>query len=106
VRSPDRSLIGKFESAVRWQALAALASVKRPAGVGPYGLGVIDQTKLANGFGVKAIGNAGLNDGGYSTELTVLPGEGIVISVMTNKGGDPKALVIPIAQVLASTLGK
>ena len=95
MRSHDRSLIGKFESAV-----------KQPAGVGPYRLGVIDQTKLANGFGVKAIGNAGLNDGGYSTELTVIPGEGIVISVMTNKRGDPKVLVIPIAQKLASILGK
>jgi D-alanyl-D-alanine carboxypeptidase len=75
-------------------------------GVGPYGLGVIDQTNLAAGFGVKAVGNAGRDDGGYSTELTVLPSEGIVISVMTNKGGDPKALVIPIAQKLASILRK
>jgi D-alanyl-D-alanine carboxypeptidase len=75
-------------------------------GVGPYGLGVIDQTNLANGFGVKAIGNAGWDDGGYATELTIIPSEGIVISVMTNKDGDPKALVIPIAQKLASILQK
>jgi CubicO group peptidase (beta-lactamase class C family) len=61
-------------------------------GVGPYGLGVIDQTNLADGFGVKAIGNAGRDDGGYSTELTIIPSEGIVISVITNKGGDPKSL--------------
>ncbi len=74
-------------------------------GVGPYGLGVIDQTKLADGFGVKAVGNAGWGSG-YSSELTIIPSEGIVISVLTNTGGDPKALVIPVAQKLISSLQK
>jgi CubicO group peptidase (beta-lactamase class C family) len=75
-------------------------------GVGPYGLGVIDQTNLANGFGVKAIGNAGLDDSGYSTTLNVIPSKGIIISVMTNKTGSPVALVIPTSQRLLSVLQK
>ena len=67
-----------------------------------YGLGLFDQTDIGEGFGVEAIGNGGWDPGGYSTVLTVLPSEGIVISVMTNQAGDPTTLVFPVAQRLAS----
>ena len=69
-----------------------------------YGLGVFDQTNLANGFGVQAVGNGGWDVGGYSSALSVLPGEGIVISVLTNTAGDPVSLVFPVVQRLASAL--
>ena len=69
-----------------------------------YGLGVFDQTRLANGYDVLAVGNGGWQDGGYSSALTVLPSKGIVISVLTNTAGDPVQLVFPIAQRLASIL--
>lgn len=69
-----------------------------------YGLGLFDQTDIGEGFGVEAIGNGGWDPGGYSTVLTVLPSEGIVISVMTNQAGDPTTLVFPVAQRLASAL--
>lgn len=69
-----------------------------------YGLGVFDQTNIGEGFGVQAIGNGGWDPGGYSTVLIVLPSEGIVISVMTNTPGDPRALVFPVAHKLASAL--
>lgn len=69
-----------------------------------YGLGTFDQTNIGEGFGVQAIGNGGWDPGGYSTVLTVLPSEGIVITVMTNTAGDPKALVFPVAHELASSL--
>ena len=35
-----------------------------------YGLGVFDQTNLANGFGVQAVGNGGWDVGGYSSALS------------------------------------
>jgi hypothetical protein len=46
----------------------------------------------------------GFLNGGYSSVLAVLPSEGIVISVMTNAAGDPKALVFPVAEKLAASL--
>ncbi len=74
-------------------------------GNGFYGLGVYDQTKHGAWRGAdQAIGNGGWEDGGYSSVLAVLPNEGIVISVMTNTAGDPKALVFPVAEELASSL--
>ena len=86
------------------QSLLAMTDVGTGAVDDNWGLGVRDQTHLADGFEVWAVGGAGWDDGGYSTELTVLPSEGIVISVMSNKAGDPKILVIPVAQALASAL--
>ena len=70
---------------------------------GVYGLGVLNQTKNNAWRGAgEAIGNAGWDDGGYSSVLAVLPKEGIVISVMTNTAGDPKVLVFPVAEALAA----
>ena len=70
-----------------------------------YGLGTFDQTNLGEeGFGVEAIGNGGWDPGGYSTILSVLPSKGIVISVMTNEGGYPPDLVLPVAEKLATSL--
>jgi CubicO group peptidase (beta-lactamase class C family) len=51
-----------------------------------------------------AIGNGGWHVGGYSSGLAVLPSRGLVISVMTNTGGDPRALVSPVTEALASAL--
>lgn len=77
-------------------------------GTGPtydrYGLGVYDQTDLANGFGTQSVGNGGWDNGGYSSVVAALPSKGIVISVMTNTSGDPITLVVPVAQSLASAL--
>lgn len=69
-----------------------------------FGLGVFDQTDLAAGYGVPAIGNGGWDDGGYSSVLTVLPGQATVIVVLTNTAGSPVDLVVPIAQELAALL--
>ena len=70
-----------------------------------YGLGVINQTKAGAWRSEgQAIGNAGWDEGGYSSVLAVLPSEGIVISVMTNTAGDPVELVFPVVQRLASVL--
>jgi CubicO group peptidase (beta-lactamase class C family) len=71
-----------------------------------YGLGVFEQTNLAQGFDVQAVGNGGWDEGGYSSVLVVLPSEGVVISVMTNTAGDPIQLVMPIAQELASVIDR
>jgi len=74
-------------------------------GSGVYGLGVFNQTKNNAWRGAgQAIGNGGWDLGGYSSVLAVLPSEGIVISVMTNTAGDPKALVFPVAENLAATI--
>ncbi len=74
-------------------------------GTGSYGLGVFNQTKDGAWRGAgQAIGNAGEEDGGYSSVLAVLPSKGIVISVLTNLAGDPKSLVFPVAEALASAL--
>jgi D-alanyl-D-alanine carboxypeptidase len=74
-------------------------------GTGFYGLGVFNQTKNnAWRSAGQAIGNGGWDGGGYSSVLAVLPSEGIVISVMTNTAGDPKTLVFPVAEELASSL--
>lgn len=86
------------------ESLLAMTDIGTDGGDDNWGLGVRDQTNLADGFEVHAVGMAGWDDGGYSTELTILPSEGIAISVMTNKAGDPKILVIPIAQALALAL--
>ncbi len=67
-----------------------------------YGLGVFEQTHLAQGFGAQAVGNGGWEVGGYSSVLVVLPSEGLAISVMTNTAGSPIELVMPVAQELAS----
>jgi D-alanyl-D-alanine carboxypeptidase len=74
-------------------------------GSGSYGLGVFNQTKDGAWQGAgQAIGNGGWDDGGYSSALAVLPSRGLVISVMTNTAGDPKALVFPVAEKLAASL--
>jgi len=65
-----------------------------------YGLGVFEQTHLAQGFGAQAVGNGGWEVGGYSSVLVVLPSEGLAISVMTNTAGSPIELVMPVAQEL------
>jgi D-alanyl-D-alanine carboxypeptidase len=88
------------------QSLVAMADFGSGDDYDRYGLGVFDQTNIGVGFEVQAIGNGGWDDGGYATVLVVQPSEGIVISVMTNIGGDPRALVIPVAQQLASTLNE
>jgi D-alanyl-D-alanine carboxypeptidase len=69
-----------------------------------YGLGVFDQTRLADGFRAQSVGNAGWEEGGYSSALAVLPTEGVAIAVMTNTAGDPVELVMPVAQQLAAAL--
>jgi len=72
---------------------------------GFYGLGVFNQTKTGAWRGPgQSIGNGGWDPAGYSSALAVLPSRGIVISVMTNEGGDPKELVFPVAVKLASSL--
>jgi D-alanyl-D-alanine carboxypeptidase len=76
----------------------------KPTDIGPYGMGVFDQTKLANQFPVFAVGNGGWDDFGYSSVLTVLPSQGIAISVLTNVAGNPVTLVMPVAQQLAQAL--
>ncbi len=75
-----------------------------PNGEGRYGMGVFDQTNLASGYGVPTVGNGGWEDGGYSSVMSVIPSEGIAIAVLTNEAGDPKQLVMPLAQRLASAL--
>ncbi len=72
--------------------------------MGPYGMGVFDQTNLVNGYGVAAVGNGGWDDGGYSSVLSVLPGQGIAIAVLTNEAGSPLSLVMPLAQQMAAVL--
>ena len=86
------------------QSLLAMTDFGNGATYDRYGLGVFDQTNLANGFGVQAVGNGGWDVGGYSSALTVLPSEGIVISVMTNTAGDPVSLVFPVVQRLAAVI--
>jgi len=70
-----------------------------------YGLGVFNQTKdgVWRGPG-QAIGNGGWDPHGYSSALAIVPAEGIVISVMTNRAGDPTELVFPVAETLASVI--
>ena len=76
-----------------------------PNGVmGPYGMGVFDQTNLASGYGVPTVGNGGWDDGGYSSVMSVIPSQGIAIAVLTNEAGDPKQLVMPLAQQMAAVL--
>jgi D-alanyl-D-alanine carboxypeptidase len=72
--------------------------------LGPYGMGVFDQTRLANGYFAPTVGNGGDDDGGYSSVLSVLPGQGIAIAVLTNEAGNPRALVMPLAQQMAAVL--
>jgi len=42
--------------------------------------------------------------GAYSSALAVVLSRGIVISVMSNTAGDPKAFVFPAAEALVSAL--
>ena len=84
------------------ESLLAMTDFGTGAGYDRYGLGVFEQTNLADGFAVQAVGNGGWDEGGYSSVLVVLPSEGISISVMTNTAGNPVQLVMPIAQALAS----
>ena len=72
--------------------------------IGAYGLGVFDQTNLASGYGVPTVGNGGWDDGGYSSVMSVIPSQGIAIAVLTNEAGDPKQLVMPLAQQMAAVL--
>jgi CubicO group peptidase (beta-lactamase class C family) len=74
------------------------------AGDDRYGRGVFDQTPLAPGYGTTAVGNGGWDDGGYSSVLSALPSEGMVISVLTNTAGSPVELVLPVAEELAAAL--
>jgi len=74
-------------------------------GNGSYGLGMFDLTKDGTWQAAgQAIGNGGWDDGGYSSALAVLPSRGLVISVMTNTAGAPRALVFPVAEKLAASL--
>jgi CubicO group peptidase (beta-lactamase class C family) len=87
---------------VSQQSLLAMTHFDK---AGVYGLGVINQSETGAWTGPgDAIGNGGWDDGGYASVLTVLASKGIVISVMTNKAGDPKQLVFPVAAMLASSL--
>jgi D-alanyl-D-alanine carboxypeptidase len=70
-----------------------------------YGRGVFDLSDFGTDFGVPVIGNGGWDPGGYSATLVVLPTEGTVITVLTNTGGDPANLVLPIAERLSAVLG-
>jgi D-alanyl-D-alanine carboxypeptidase len=88
---------------VSQQAIRAMTDFG-PGDMGPYGMGVFDQTNLANGYGVATVGNGGWDDGGYSSVLSVLPGQGIAIAVLTNEAGDPRQLVMPLAQQMAAVL--
>ena len=67
-----------------------------------YGLGVFDQTGLAP-FEADAVGNGGWG-AIHSSTLVALPDEGIVIAVLTSMSGDPKELVVPVAQRLAAAV--
>ena len=82
------------------QSLLAMTDFGKGAAYDRYGLGVFEQTDIGDALQVQAIGNGGLDDGGYSTGLTVLPSEGVAISVMSNTIGDPG----PIAEKLAAAL--
>jgi CubicO group peptidase (beta-lactamase class C family) len=93
-------------SLVSRESLLAMTDFRTDTGDDGYGLGVFDQTELAQGFHVQAVGNGGWDEGGYSSVLTVLPSEGVAISVMTNTAGDPRQLVMPVAQELASAIDR
>ena len=87
------------------QSLRAMTDFGSGAAYDGYGLGVFDHTAdLREVFGVPAIGHGGRDDGGYAAGLSVLPSEGIVISLMINTEGDPGAVVVRLAQTLASSL--
>lgn len=91
-------------SLVSEQSLMAMTDFGAGADYDRYGLGVFEQTNLARGFDVQAVGNGGWEDGGYSSVLAVLPSEGVAISVMTNTAGNPIEIVMPVAQALASVI--
>jgi D-alanyl-D-alanine carboxypeptidase len=93
-------------SLVSEHSLMAMTDFGAGADYDRYGLGVFEQTNLAQGFTVQAVGNGGWEEGGYSSVLVVLPSEGVAISVMTNTAGDPVQLVMPVAQELASALDR
>jgi CubicO group peptidase (beta-lactamase class C family) len=85
------------------QSLAAMTTFIG-TDAGPYGMGVFDQTTLANGFGVTTVGNGGWDEGGYSAVLSVIPSEAIAVVVLANVAGDPKARVMPVAQQMVGVL--
>jgi D-alanyl-D-alanine carboxypeptidase len=93
-------------SLVSEPSLLAMTDFGSGADYDRYGLGVFEQTNLAQGFVVQAVGNGGWEEGGYSSVLAVLPSEGVSIAVMTNRAGDPVQLVMPVAQELASALDR
>jgi D-alanyl-D-alanine carboxypeptidase len=69
-----------------------------------YGMGVFDLTTPGGGgWERSAIGNGGLEPRGYTTLAVVLPAEGVVITVMTNKLGSGWYLA-PLAQDLADAV--
>jgi D-alanyl-D-alanine carboxypeptidase len=84
------------------QTMTDFGAASPNGAMGPYGMGVFDQTHLANGYGVPTVGNGGWDDGGYSSVLSVIPSEGVAIAVLTNEAGDPKQLVMPLAQQMAA----
>ncbi len=85
-------------------SLRAMTDFGTGASYDRYGLGVFDQTNLANGFGVQTVGNGGWDGGGYSSIIAVMPSRGVAISVLTNTAGNPVQLVAPVAQQLAASL--
>jgi D-alanyl-D-alanine carboxypeptidase len=93
-------------SLVSEPSLSAMTDFGSGADNDRYGLGVFEQTNLAQGFAVQAVGNGGWEEGGYSSVLAVLPSEGVSIAVMTNRAGDPVQLAMPVAQELASALDR
>jgi D-alanyl-D-alanine carboxypeptidase len=85
---------------LRRESLAAMTDF----GSEGYGMGVFDlSTPGGGGWGRSAIGNGGLEPRGYTTLAVVLPGEGVVITVMTNKLGEGWYLA-PLAQDLADAV--
>jgi D-alanyl-D-alanine carboxypeptidase len=88
------------------KSLIAMTDFGAGADYDGYGLGVFDMTELANAFTEHTIGNGGWEAGGYASIMTVLPGSGVAISVLTNTSIDPEKYVLPIAQQLAATLAR
>lgn len=84
---------------LRRESVAAMTDF----GQAGYGMGVFDLTTVGRGWGRSAIGNGGLEPRGYTTLAVVLPAEGVVITVMTNKLGDGWYLA-PVAQDLADAV--
>jgi len=84
------------------RSLAAMTDFGTGTDYDRYGLGVFELTNIGAGYGVTAVGNGGA--GAHSTNLAILPTEGVVISVLANRDGDPRELVVPVSQQLAAVL--